>query len=99
MAEFTKTTTYTVTCPNCEADHVIKVGVRNGQQRYRCKDCKKDFRANGKAKGKKMDAEMMGSAIRDYYTGKSYKQIAEGLQEEYDLPQRAQQGHHIRVGT
>ena len=32
-----------------------------------------------------MDAEMMGSAIRDYYTGKSYKQIAEGLQEEYDL--------------
>ncbi len=29
---------------------------------------------------------MMGSAIRDYYTGKSYKQIAEGLKEEYDLP-------------
>ena len=32
-----------------------------------------------------MDAEMMGSAIRDFYTGKSYKQIAEGLKEEYDL--------------
>ena len=32
-----------------------------------------------------MDAELMGSAIRDYFTGKSYKQIAEGLKEEYDL--------------
>ena len=32
-----------------------------------------------------MDADLMGSAIRDYYTGKSYKQIAEGLKEEYDL--------------
>ena len=34
-----------------------------------------------------MDAEMMGSAIRDFYTGKSYKQIAEGLKEEYDIPE------------
>ena len=33
-----------------------------------------------------MDPELVGSAIRDHYTGKSYKQIAEGLREEYDLP-------------
>ena len=32
-----------------------------------------------------MDSEMVGSAIRDYFTGKSYKQIAEGLKEEYNL--------------
>lgn len=32
-----------------------------------------------------MDAEMVGSAIRDYYTGKSYKQIAEGLEDEYGI--------------
>ena len=32
-----------------------------------------------------MDAELMGSAIRYYYTGKSYKQIAQGLKEEYNL--------------
>ena len=32
-----------------------------------------------------MDAELMGSAIRDFYTCQSYKQIAEGLREEYDL--------------
>ena len=33
-----------------------------------------------------MDAEMVGSAIRDFYSGKSYKAIAEGLHDEYDLP-------------
>ena len=87
MTEFTTatTTTFTVNCPTCDSDHIVKVGVRNGQQRYRCQGCKKDFRVGAKAEGRKMDAEMMGSAIRDFYTGKSYKQIAEGLKEEYDL--------------
>ena len=85
MTEFTTTTTFKVNCPGCDSDHIVKVGVRNGDQRYRCKGCKKDFRVGGKAEGRKMDAELMGSAIRDFYTGKSYKQIAEGLKEEYDL--------------
>lgn len=85
MAKFTTTTTYEVKCPVCDSDHVVKIGKQRGQQRYRCRGCKKDFRANGKAQGRRMDAELMGSAIRDFYTGKSYKQIAEGLKEEYDL--------------
>ena len=82
---FTTSTTYTVNCPECDADHVIKIGKQSGEQRYLCRDCNKKFRAGGKAEGRKMDAELMGSAIRDFYTGKSYKQIAEGLKEEYDL--------------
>ncbi len=86
MAEFTETTTYSVTCPACQSDRVVKDGSQSGEQRYRCKDCPKWFRAGGKAEGRKMDAEMMGSAIRDFYSGKSYKQIAEGLHDEYDLP-------------
>ena len=85
MAAFTSITTYIVNCPDCAADQVIKIGKQSGEQRYQCKACKKKFRAGGKAEGRKMDAELMGSAIRDYYTGKSYKQIAEGLEEEYDL--------------
>ena len=87
MAQFSKTTTYQVNCPSCQSERVVKIGVRNGQQRYRCRQCQKKFRANGKAQGRRMDAEMMGSAIRDYFTGKSYKQIAEGLREEYDIPE------------
>ena len=82
MAEFAETTTYTVNCPACESCHVVKIGKQAGQQRYRCRDCNKDFRAEGR----RMDADMVGSAIRDFYSGKSYKQIAEGLHDEYDLP-------------
>ena len=85
MAEFTEITTQTVNCPACESDKVVKIGKQAGQQRYRCRGCNKDFRANGKAEGRRMDAEMMGSAIRDFYTGKSDKQIAEGLRGEYHL--------------
>ena len=86
MAKFAETTTYTINCPVCESDHVVKDGKQSGEQRYKCKPCQKKFRAGGKAKGKRMDSDMVGSAIRDYYSGKSYKQIAEGLKDEYDLP-------------
>ena len=85
MAKFSVTQEYEVSCPACSSVHVVKDGSQSGEQRYRCKPCQKRFRAGGKAEGRKMDAEMMGSAIRDYYIGKSYKQIAEGLKEEYDL--------------
>ena len=85
MAKFTVTTEYFINCPACESDQVVKDGSQSGEQRYRCKPCQKRFRAHGKAQGRRMDAALMGSAIRDYYTGKSYKQIDEGLKEEYDL--------------
>ena len=48
MAEFTKTTTYTLACPACDSDRVVKDGFQKGTQRYECKNCKKKFRANGK---------------------------------------------------
>ena len=87
MAKFSTTTTVEIKCPKCGGGRVVKIGFQRGVQRYRCKDCPKDFRANGMAEGRRMDAEMMGSAIRDFYMGKSYKQIAEGLKEEYDIPE------------
>ena len=87
MAKFSTTTTYEVKCPDCGSAHIVKDGKQSGQQRYLCRGCKKKFRANGKAQGRRMDADLMGSAIRDFYTGKSYKQIAEGLKDEYDIPE------------
>ena len=88
MTQFTETTTttYTISCPECDSQRVHKAGTQKGEQRYRCNGCGRKFRAGGKAKGQRMDAEMVGSAIRDFYSGKSYKQIAEGLHDEYDLP-------------
>ncbi len=85
MTTFTKTTAYQVRCPHCDGDHIVKVGIQSGQQRYMCRKCRRKFRANGKALGKHMDAEVMGGAVQDYYQGKSYKQVAEALEKEYDL--------------
>ena len=87
MTEFAKTTIVSVNCPDCASEHIVKVGKQSGQQRYLCRGCNKKFRANGKAAGRRMAAELMGSAIRDFYSGKSYKQIAEGLKDEYDIPE------------
>ncbi len=87
MAEFTKTQTYRIHCPTCDSKMVVKDGTQRGQQRYRCKDCQKKFRANGKATGRRMDAELMGAAIQDHYDGKSYKKIAEAIEKEYDIPE------------
>ena len=87
MAQFSTVTTCVVHCPACGGGDVVKVGFQCGQQRYRCKPCRKDFRANGKAEGRRMDAELMGAAVQDYYDGKSYKKIAEALEKEYDIPE------------
>ncbi len=81
MAEFTFTGTYSVDCPSCGSGLVIKAGPRDGQQRYKCKECGKKFRANGTAEGRSYDAEVIGAVIRAYYAGMSYKQIAELMED------------------
>lgn len=83
MAKFYKE--YEVNCPACNAGQVVKVGIRNGVQRLKCKVCKKKFREGGKVKGKKFDPEQIGGAIRHFYTGLSYTQVAEGMRDLYDI--------------
>ena len=85
MAEFSETTSYTVNCPSCKGGHVIKQGKQNDQQRYKCKSCKKVFRYNDKAEGRMFSPEQMGIAVRLYYSGVSYQQLAEVFRELYDI--------------
>ncbi len=85
MAEFTKT--YTVNCPDCESERIVKIGTRNGYQRYLCLGCDKKFSNNGKAKGRRIPAEWVGAAIRKYYSGMSYKQIAEYMEDAHGIPE------------
>ena len=87
MAEFTKVISYNVDCPSCKGSRIVKVGQRNGQQRYKCQHCNKRFRADGQANGKKYDAELIGATIRDYYSGLSIKQLAESIEDRYDVPE------------
>ena len=46
MAEFTET--ITVNCPDCDSGHIVKIGQRDGYQRYLCRDCLKKFRTTGR---------------------------------------------------
>ncbi len=87
MAKFTETTTYTVNCPACDSSRVVKTGKQNGQQRYLCRECSKKFRANGIAHGHRVPVEQIGMAIRMFYSGMSYKQIAESMSDAFDIPE------------
>ena len=85
MAEFTEPRA--VNCPDCESARVVKIGTRNGYQRYLCRACSKKFHTNGKAKGRRFPADQMGAAIRMFYSGMSYQQIAENMGRTYDIPE------------
>ena len=87
MAKFWKE--YEVNCPACHGDKVIMAGQRNGYQRYRCRSCDKWFRADGQAERRKnvYDAEMIGATIRDYYGGLSIKNLAQSIEDRYEIPE------------
>ena len=77
----------TLKCPECSSSHVIQNGKRNGYQRYQCNDCWKHFNTEGNALGMKNEAEVVGAAIDMYYSGMSYKQIAEHLEKAHNMPE------------
>ena len=81
---------YVVECtaPDCPApDRVVRNGWRNGEQQYLCRGCGKKFAASGKALRKQFTARQIADAIDMYYSGMSYKQVAENLEDTYDLPE------------
>ena len=87
-AEFTETSTRKVSCPYCHNAKVVKNGRNaNGKQTYRCKPCGKRFLHTGQVAGHRMPADQIGTAIRMYYGGTSYKQTGETLTEAYDIPE------------
>ena len=85
MAEFTKT--YTFNCPYCGNSKIVKNGRQSGKQRYRCKDCSKQFNDTGAVAGRHATAEQIGMAVRMYYGGTSYKQTAETMADGHDMPE------------
>ena len=85
MAEFTQTVT--VNCPACASEDVVKNGQRNGYQRFMCRACSKHFRTTGEAHGRQYPAEVIGAALDMYFSGVSYKQIAEHIEKVHNLPE------------
>ncbi len=92
MAEIEVKQIQVVECPapDCPSPgDVVRDGTKNGNQRYECKGCGNNFFAEGKPLGKWFTAQQIGDAVDSYYSGMSYKQVAEGLEDTYDLPEPA----------
>ena len=70
---------YVVECPSldCAAPHkVVRNGWRNGDQQYLCRGC-----------GKKFPADQIAAAVDMYYSGMPYKQVAENIEDVFDVPE------------
>ena len=62
-------------CPECEADGIIKYGIRGGLQVYKCKPCNKKFTDNGAMPGRRIPPAVVGDAITAFFDGLSYRDI------------------------
>ncbi len=60
-------------CPNCRSQRIIKSGVVNQRQRFKCKDCNYHFTVD-KA-GKSIDNYYVTKALQLYVEGVSYREI------------------------
>ena len=87
MAKYTQTVSLSLNCPACNSESVIKHGKRNGYQRYLCKDCRKKFSDSGNTQGHRYPPEQIGAAVRMFYSGMSYKAIAEHMEDMFDIPE------------
>lgn len=60
-------------CPKCDSTQIVKSGIVNKRQRYRCKKCNYFFTVN--KIGKKIDDYYVTKALQLYMEGLSYREI------------------------
>ena len=73
---------------------VLRNGWRNGDQQYLCRGCGKKFAANGQALRKQYPADQIAAAVDMYYSGMSYKQVAENMEDVFDVPEPSKDTVH-----
>jgi transposase-like protein len=62
-----------ITCPKCDSSKVVKSGIINGRQRFRCKSCSYHFTVQ--KLGKAIDKYYVVKALQLYIEGVSYREI------------------------
>lgn len=60
-------------CPQCQSSKIIKSGIVNDRQRYKCKLCNYNFTVN--KLGKQIDQYYVTKALQLYLEGLSYREI------------------------
>ncbi|EON74858.1 hypothetical protein ADIS_4690 [Lunatimonas lonarensis] len=62
-----------IACPKCDSSKVVKSGIINGRQRFRCKSCSYHFTVQ--KLGKAIDKYYVVKALQLYIEGVSYREI------------------------
>ena len=62
-----------LSCPRCNGVHIVKSGIVNKRQRYKCKNCNYFFTVQ--KLGKKIDDYYVTKALQLYVEGVSYREI------------------------
>ncbi|MCU0329140.1 MAG: hypothetical protein MUE53_09130 [Chitinophagales bacterium] len=62
-----------VSCPKCQSEFIVKSGIVNNKQRYKCKDCTYNFTVQ--KIGKRIDEYYIIKAIQLYLEGLSAREI------------------------
>lgn len=60
-------------CPQCQSDQIVKSGIINDRQRYKCKSCAYNFTVN--KLGKQIDKYYVTKALQLYLEGLTYREI------------------------
>jgi transposase-like protein len=60
-------------CPQCQSDKIVKSGIVNERQRYKCKSCNYFFTVN--KLGKQIDQYYVTKALQLYLEGLTYREI------------------------
>ena len=103
MADYQEKRTKVIECPNpgCPAPGKVKRDGFHGNdaqgkaiQRYECNACGKKFSARGHAMRRQFPADVIADALDSYYSGMSYKQVAEGLEDIYDVAEPSKHSVH-----
>lgn len=86
MTTFTEKVSYSVSCPNNDGGKIVKIGKRDGKQRYRCEKCLKKFRdPNVYSEGHHHPSQQMGMALQSHFDGSSYSKIARNVARTFDV--------------
>jgi transposase-like protein len=66
-------------CKKCNSSHVVKIGKRDGVQRYKCKECGFRFLDNGTFEKMRTKKHIIAIAIGFYFDGMSVRKIQEQI--------------------
>ncbi|MFC2060300.1 IS6 family transposase [Chloroflexota bacterium] len=64
-----------IVCKHCGSHNVIRYGTYNGNQRFRCKDCKRKFADNDALPEMQTPVEQIEAAVSMFYEGQSLNSI------------------------